>query len=102
MPEHKKAPPLNKYEVIVTVKEIHGVCNSHEIGDKFVYRDDQIFTDPDVGFCFGAIQAMSATIPALARDVSSTERDWLPNCTQQTCPDPHGKVIFEITRRKIR
>ncbi|MHA1712902.1 MAG: TIGR04076 family protein [Candidatus Ranarchaeia archaeon] len=102
MSEHKKPPALNKYEVVVTVKEIRGVCNSHEVGDKLIYRDDQLFTDPEVGFCFGALQALSGVLPALAREVSSTDRDWLPNVTEQTCPDPKGKVIFEIKRRKIR
>ncbi len=94
-------PQSNIYEITMTVKEIPGRCHHHKIGDKLVYRNDQIYTDPKVGFCFWALQSFAAILPALAREVESTERDWLPRITEQTCTDPKGEVKFAVTRKRI-
>ena len=94
-------PQRNIYEITMTVKAIPGRCYHHKLGDKLVYRNDQIYTDPKVGFCFWALQSFASILPALAREVTSTDRDWLPRITEQTCPDPKGEVKFAITRKRI-
>jgi len=46
-----------KYQVIVEVKRINGICPAHKEGDKFVLDDDQFNLKETSGLCMRALQS---------------------------------------------
>jgi carbon-monoxide dehydrogenase iron sulfur subunit len=90
------------YELKVTVTRVLGTCTADppmKPGDYFTVRNGDIRI-PEGGYiCLWALQSILPLLPAKERNiVGSEEDDWMWRVHHAQCPDPDGRVIFEIER----
>jgi uncharacterized repeat protein (TIGR04076 family) len=90
------------YELKISVKKVLGACTADppmKQGDYFTVRDGDIRI-PEGGYvCLWALQSILPLIPAKERETSEAEdEDWLWRVHHAQCPDPDGRVVFEIER----
>jgi carbon-monoxide dehydrogenase iron sulfur subunit len=83
--------------LIVSVKTIEGYCNTHKIGDCFRLEGGQLsFSGENKHVCIYALSSLLLLLPAKQRKIDEPD-DWLPKVFEVECPDPKGRVIWEIT-----
>jgi len=83
--------------LIVTVKTIEGYCNTHKIGDCFRLEGGKLsFSGENKHVCIYALSSLLPLLPAKQRKIDEPD-DWLPKVFEVECPDPKGRVIWEIT-----
>jgi len=83
--------------LIVKVKTIEGTCNTHKIGDCFRLEGGKLsFPEKNRHICIYALSSLLPLLPAKERNIDETD-DWLPKVSEVECPDPKGRVIWEIT-----
>jgi len=83
--------------LIVKVKTIEGTCNTHKIGDCFRLEGGKLsFPEKNSHICIYALSSLLPLLPAKERNIDETD-DWLPKVSEVECPDPKGRVIWEIT-----
>lgn len=83
--------------LIVTVKAIGGVCDTHKVGDCFRLEGGRLsFPGENKHVCIYALSSLLPLLPAKQRNINEPE-DWLPTVQLVECPDPKGRVIFEIS-----
>lgn len=90
------------YELKVTVKKVMGACTAHPAmkpGDHFTVRDGDIRI-PEGGYiCMWALHSLLPLIPAKEREITEKkDDDWMWRVRHAQCPDPDGRVLFEIER----
>jgi len=90
------------YELRVTVKKVMGKCTATpplKPGDGFTVSDGDIRI-PDGGYiCIWALQSLMPLITPKEREIVEKEdEDWMWRVHHAQCPDPDGRVIFEIER----
>jgi len=90
------------YELKVTATRVLGTCTADpavKAGDSFTVRDGDVRI-PDGGFiCLWALQALLPLITPKEREISEKkDQDWMWRVSQVQCPDPKGRVIYEIER----
>ncbi len=90
------------YELKVRVKKVMGECTADPAmkrGDYFVVSDGDIQI-PEGGYiCLWALQSLMPLITPKEREISEKdEDDWMGRVHHAQCPDPNGRVIFEIER----
>ena len=90
------------YELKVTVTKVLGTCTAAppmKPGDYFTVRDGDIRI-PEGGYiCLWALQSILPMLPAKERNIVEAEGDdWMWRVHYAQCPDPDGRVIFEIER----
>ena len=83
--------------LIVRVAAIGGVCDTHKVGDCFRLEGGKLsFPAENRHVCIYALSSLLPLLPAKERNINEPE-DWLPGVQLVECPDPKGRVIFEIT-----
>lgn len=86
--------------LIITVKAIGGVCDTHKVGDCFRLEGGKLsFPGSNKHVCIYALSSLLPLLPAKQRNLDEPE-DWLPKVDLVECPDPKGRVIFEIAFEK--
>jgi uncharacterized repeat protein (TIGR04076 family) len=92
------------YELKVTATKVLGRCTADPAvkpGDHFIVRDGDI-TIPDGGFvCVWALQNLLSVIATKERELAEEkDADWMWRVHHVQCPDPEGRVIYEIEQTK--
>jgi carbon-monoxide dehydrogenase iron sulfur subunit len=83
--------------LIVKIKAIEGCCDTHKIGDCFRLKGGRLsFPGENKHVCIYALSSLLPLLPAKQRNIDEPD-DWLPKVFEVECPDPKGRVIWEIT-----
>jgi len=86
--------------LIMKVKAIEGHCDTHKVGDRFRLDGGKLsLPGENKHVCIYALSSLLPLLPAKQRKVDEPG-DWLPNVSEIECPDPKGRVIWEITYEK--
>jgi uncharacterized repeat protein (TIGR04076 family) len=90
------------YELKVTVKKVMGTCTADppmKPGDFFTVSDGDIQV-PEGGYiCLYALQSLIPVITPKERKVTEQrDGDWMWRVHHVQCPDPAGRVVFQIER----
>ena len=86
--------------LIVKVKAIEGQCDTHEVGDCFRLEKGKLsFPGENKHVCIYALSSLLPLLPAKQRKIDEPG-DWLPGTSEVECPDPEGRVIWEISFEK--
>ena len=90
------------YELKVSVSKVLGTCTADppvDLGDYFTVRDGDIRIPEGGSICLWALQSLLPVITPKEREsLEETEDDWMWRVHHAQCPDPEGRVIFEIER----
>jgi len=91
------------YELKISVKKVMGACTAcppMKPGDCFTVSDGDI-SIPEGGYvCLWALQSLMPLIPAKEREIAEAkDQDWMWRVHHAQCPDPNGRVIFQIERK---
>ncbi len=90
------------YELKIIVKKVMGECTADppmKPGDYFIVSEGDIRI-PEGGYiCLWALQSLMPMIPAKEREIAEQrDEDWMWRVHHAQCPDPKGRVVFEIER----
>ena len=90
------------YELKVSVKKVMGECTADppvKPGDYFTVNDGDIQI-PEGGFiCLWALQSLIPVLTPKEREIAEEkDSDWMWRVKHAQCPDPAGRVIFQIER----
>ena len=90
------------YELKVSVSKVLGVCTADppmKPGDIFTVRDGDIRI-PEGGYvCMWALHSLLPVITPKEREIlEEKDEDWMWRVHHVLCPDPKGRVIFNIER----
>jgi uncharacterized repeat protein (TIGR04076 family) len=90
------------YELKVSVKKVMGECTADppvKPGDYFTVSDGAIQL-PEGGFiCLWALQSLIPVLTPKEREIAEDkDGDWMWRVEHAQCPDPDGRVIFQIER----
>lgn len=90
------------YELKVSVKKVMGECTADppmKPGDYITVSDGDIQI-PEGGYiCLWALQSLIPLITPKERDIlEDSDEDWMWRVHHAQCPDPNGRVIFQIER----
>jgi len=95
------------HRLVLTVKEIRGICPVHKVGDRIVVESPKIDVGKSDALCVHALGSMLSMLVPLARGVSFKDLGLAVqegNVGYVQCLDPGppytagGTVIFEIKR----
>ena len=102
---------MNKiYRLVITVREIRGICPVFDVGNKIVIEEPRIVPKKTDALCIHALGAMLSMIVALSRGVSFKELGLAKEeddvgyvqCLDPGFPyTPGGTVVFEIKREVL-
>ncbi|MEM3464775.1 MAG: TIGR04076 family protein [Candidatus Bathyarchaeia archaeon] len=100
----------DRYRLVITVKEIRGICPVFKVGDKIVVESPKIIVEETDNICVHAFGCMLSMLVPLSRGISFKSLG-LAREEGETgyvqCLDPGkpytngGTVLFEIRREKI-
>lgn len=83
--------------LVVRVRDVEGACDTHKVGDCFKLEGGRIsFPEENKHVCIYALSSLLPLLPAKQRATEEPD-DWLPSTSKVECPDPKGRVIWEIT-----
>lgn len=83
--------------LIVKVKAIDGYCDTHQVGDCFRLEGGKLsFPKENKHICIYALSSLLPLLPAKQRKIDEPD-DWLQKVHEIECPDPAGRVIWEIS-----
>jgi uncharacterized repeat protein (TIGR04076 family) len=90
------------YELKVSVKKVMGECTADppvKPGDYFTVSDGDIQV-PEGGFiCLWALQSLIPVLTCKEREIAEDEEgDWMWRVHHAQCPDPEGRVVFQLER----
>jgi uncharacterized repeat protein (TIGR04076 family) len=92
------------YELEVIVKKVLGACSADpptKKGDSFTVRDGDLRIPEGGSICLWALQSMLPVITPKEREIhEAKEDDWMWRVQHVQCPDPDGRVIFKIERKR--
>ena len=88
------------YELKVSVKKVMGECTANppmRPGDYFTVKDGDIQV-PEGGYiCAWALQSLIPLLTPKERDIAEEkDADWMWRVKHAQCPDPSGRVVFQI------
>jgi uncharacterized repeat protein (TIGR04076 family) len=88
------------YELKVSVKKVMGECTAcppMKPGDYFTVSDGDIQV-PEGGYiCLWALQSLIPVLTPKEREIAEEkDSDWMWRVKHAQCPDPAGRVIFQI------
>ncbi|MCD6509132.1 MAG: TIGR04076 family protein [Thermoprotei archaeon] len=82
--------------LLIRVKEIQGHCDIHKVGDCFRLEGGKLsLPGPNRHVCIYALASLLPLLPAKQRKIDEPD-DWLPRVREIQCPDPKGRVIWEV------
>ncbi len=81
--------------LIVRVKAVRGRCDVHKVGDYFEVNGSRITLPPGGHVCFYSLSSLIPLLPAKQRKIDEPH-DWMVRVNEVECPDPEGRVIWEI------
>ena len=87
--------------LVIECVEKPGVCDKHQVGDSFEIRDGALFLPDGKHICIYALSSIMPLIPAKERDLVLDVKDWLPRVNRISCPDPKGRLVFEIREKSL-
>jgi uncharacterized repeat protein (TIGR04076 family) len=93
---------MELYDLRIVVDRIEGRSVCHlKPGDYYeIVNSSEVRIPEGKHFCFYAMQAVAALIPAKQRQLP--EGDWLERDNLVSCPDPEERLIMRIERiRKV-
>jgi uncharacterized repeat protein (TIGR04076 family) len=90
------------YELRISVTKVLGSCTADppmKPGDAFTVCDGDIRI-PEGGYiCLWALQSLLPVVTPKEREIlEGKDEDWMWRVHHVQCPDPQGRVIFEIER----
>ncbi|MFW9995201.1 MAG: TIGR04076 family protein [Candidatus Odinarchaeota archaeon] len=85
------------YKLIVKVANVEGSCGVHKTGDYFEIRDDALYIPEGKRVCTWSLSTLLPFLSACQRQITD-KKDWLPNVGEIHCPDPEGKVYWQIEK----
>jgi len=94
------------YELKIAVTKVLGTCTAEppmKCGDHFFVRNGDI-SIPEGGYiCAWALQSLLPLITPKERDICEAhDEDWMWRVHHAQCPDPKGRVVFNLERvRKL-
>jgi len=93
------------YELKVSVTKVMGKCTANppvKTGDYFTINDGDIQL-PEGGFiCLWALQSLIPLLTPKERDIAEEkDADWMWRVNHAQCPDPEGRVIYQIERTRV-
>ncbi|MFH1763493.1 MAG: TIGR04076 family protein [Gemmatimonadota bacterium] len=93
------------HELKVSVKKVMGRCTANppvKQGDYFILNDGDISL-PEGGFiCAWALQSLIPVLTPKERDsAEDKDADWMWRVHHAQCPDPEGRVIYQIERTRV-
>jgi len=92
------------YELEVTVKKVLGACSADpptKKGDLFTIRDGDLRIPAGGSVCLWALQSMLPVVTPKEREITEAkDADWMWRVQHVQCPDPDGRVIFKIERKR--
>jgi uncharacterized repeat protein (TIGR04076 family) len=93
------------YALKVTAKKVMGRCTACppvRPGDHFTVNDGDIQV-PDGGWiCLWALQSLIPVLTPKEREIAEEkENDWMWRVHHAQCPDPDGRVVFQIERTEV-
>ncbi|MFC1661874.1 TIGR04076 family protein [Gemmatimonadota bacterium] len=88
------------YELKVSVKKVMGECTANppmKPGDYFTVKEGDIQV-PEGGYiCAWALQSLMPVLTTKEREIAEEkDADWVWRVKHVQCPDPTGRVIFQI------
>jgi uncharacterized repeat protein (TIGR04076 family) len=90
------------YELKVTVKKVMGECTACppvKPGDHFTVSDGDIQVPEGGWICLWALQSLTPVLTPKEREIAEEkDGDWMWRVHHAQCPDPDGRVIFNIER----
>jgi uncharacterized repeat protein (TIGR04076 family) len=90
--------------LIISVSKILGTCTSTpplQKGDFFTVQNGDIRLPEGRFTCLWALQSILPLIPAKERRIAEKHgEDWMWRVHHVQCPDPNGRVVFKIERKK--
>ena len=90
------------YELKVTAKKVMGKCTACppvKPGDHFTVRDGDIQVPEGGWICLWALQSLIPVLTPKERAIAEEkDRDWMWRVHHAQCPDPNGRVVFQIER----
>jgi len=93
------------HELKVSVKKVMGKCTADppvKAGDYFTINDGDIQL-PEGGFiCAWALQSLIPVLTPKEREIAEEkDADWMWRVHHAQCPDPEGRVIYQIERTRV-
>jgi uncharacterized repeat protein (TIGR04076 family) len=93
------------YELKISVDEVLGVCTAEPPmtpGQYFTVSNGDIWIPEGSFICGWALHSLLPVITPKEREIiESKEDDWMWRVRHVQCPDPDGRVVFEIERMGI-
>jgi len=93
------------YELKISVNEVLGVCTAEPPmtrGQYFTVSNGDIRIPQGSYVCAWALHSLLPVITPRERKIlESEEDDWMRLAHQVQCPDPDGRVVFEIERMGV-
>jgi len=90
------------YELKVTVKKVMGECTACppvKPGDHFTVSDGDIQVPEGGWICLWALQSLIPVLTPKEREIAEEkDSDWMWRVHHAQCPDPDGRVVFNIER----
>ncbi len=88
------------YELRISVKKVMGVCTADppmRAGDSFTVSDGDIQIPAGGYICIWALQSLMPLLTPKEREIAeSRNEDWMWRVHHAQCPDPKGRVVFNI------
>ncbi|HDQ73665.1 MAG TPA: TIGR04076 family protein [Chloroflexi bacterium] len=90
------------YALTVTVSKILGTCTADppmDVGEHFTVRNGVLRMPAGGSICMWALQNLMPVLPLKERRIEEAwDEDWVWRVHHVQCPDPDGRVIYEIER----
>jgi uncharacterized repeat protein (TIGR04076 family) len=94
--------------LIITVKEINGKCDVHQVGDRIVINGPEIDLEKSDRICIHALAPILHYAVALREGVDPVKLGLAKEgkCAYINCPDPcepytsGGRVVFQMERKE--
>ena len=88
------------YKLKVSVKKVMGTCTAcppMKPGDYFTVNDGDIQVPDGAYICLWALQSLIPVLTPKEREIAEDkDSDWMWRVNHAQCPDPNGRVIFQI------
>jgi uncharacterized repeat protein (TIGR04076 family) len=103
--EKKEKPPYKTYNIVATVKSVHGLkgedtagkgpCRYYRPGDKITFKEGEI----DGTICYSVLATMMYKVLPMR---AGFDYPWAKEgVIEHACPDAARPVVFQITKEEV-